>query len=185
MKINWAVLSLMILGLNVNADTIGEARMASYIKYNDASVPAPMSMLTMKIELKVNGEMDPLAPNMDSEIPSHGHYDYTISGTVQDGSGKCKFTSLWFQENGPLKNTKQLLEMGVDSNPRWNSIKLCSGLVMKFESVRKLLIAGSSQEISVFAPGVSTPIAKGTMEMKEAPAPAPVKEDPWKDPCQN
>jgi hypothetical protein len=179
------IMGLMFLGLQANADTVAEARMSSYIKYNDASVVAPVSILNMMIHLNVNGEIDPLSPNIDNEIPSHGHYNYTLSGTVEDSTGKCKFTSLWFQQNGPLMTTKQLLDSGVDSKPQWNSIKLCSGLVMKFESVRKLMITGSTQDVSVYAPGIATPIAKGSILMKEAPVSPPVKKDPLVDPCQD
>jgi hypothetical protein len=186
MKHHWSFLGLglafTVLGASAKADTVGEIRMTSYIKYNDPSVLATNHMMMMKINLKVNGEIDPLAPSADNEIEGHGHYDYTVSGTTEDSLGKCKFTSLWYQENGPLKTTKQLLDSGVDSNPHWNSIKLCSGLVMKFQSVRKLMLAGSTQKVSIYIKGNPTAFAEGDLEMKEAPKPQPKAEDDSNDP---
>jgi hypothetical protein len=183
MKLASLMIVMLLTSLNAMADTIAEARMASFIKYNDSSTVAPVSILDLKINLKVNGDIDPLSPNVDNEIPDHGHYNYTLSGLVEDSSGSCKFTSLWFQQNGPLMTTKELLDSGVDSKPNWNTIKICSGLFMKFQSLRKLMIPGSTQEISIYISGVSTPIAKGTLQVKAAPAPSPVKKDPLVDPC--
>jgi hypothetical protein len=182
-------LGLVMFSAVANAETVGELRMHSYISYNDSSTVAAKSIVFMKINLAINGAVDPLTPNADNEIESHGHYDYVLSGKSQDftdsknKSKSCDFSLLWYQKNGPIMSTKELLDSGIDSNPAWrNDIKLCSGHVLRIESVRKLMIPGSVQNVAVWANGVGLPIFKGELVIKEAPKPDPIKVDDSNDP---
>jgi len=112
----------------------------------------------------------------DPEIPSHGFYNYEVTGKVIENSATCPFTALLHQENGEALGTRQLLASGVD---RSEAIQTCSKLILKIASVRALL-SGSSASVSLYAPGLELPLAKGSLRfIRLYQEPVASGEDPW------
>lgn len=63
----------------------------------------------------------------DPEIPGHGFYETSLSGTVYENGQSCKFESVIAQRKFDSVRTFNL------------SVKLCSGLELKFNSSDALL----------------------------------------------
>jgi hypothetical protein len=114
----------------------------------------------------------------DPEIPSHGFYNYEIQGSLIENGTNCPFSALLFQENGAAKSTEQVLAAGID---RSGSFQTCSKLTLKLASLRTLLNQ-SGGAISLFAPGLSLPLAKSTLSFTRMyQEPKSSGSDPWHD----
>ena len=203
-KFNWAVLGLTVAGMSssASASTIAKAFLYTEFEYHlfdDANHSMSKSRMhfAKRLKLSINQEIDPIAPNPDYDIPSHGHANYYVSGKAEidldetnaagqrkTGDERCdqiNFSVLWHQKNGPLMSTKELLDSGVDSGPKWNYIPLCLGYKLKVPSARKLMIEGSNQVVELYARGIDVPVAKGVLVTEKAPPevkPAP-SDDPY------
>lgn len=108
-------------------------------------------------ELQVNPDLKTSRIG-DPEIPGHGHYNYSVTGTVVESGRSCRFELLLSQGKGAEQNNRQILDSGID---RGGELSLCSGLKLDLGSVRGLLTA-DTLPLVVRTQGLSQPIGKGT-----------------------
>jgi hypothetical protein len=112
----------------------------------------------------------------DPEIPSHGHYDYVLTGSLVEQGKSCKFEALLTQGDGEAMSTDEIRASGKD---RSDTIRLCSGLTLTIQSVRALLITGDSRAI-LSAAGLSLPIGEGVIRyITRRTVEEPACSDPW------
>jgi hypothetical protein len=112
----------------------------------------------------------------DPEIPSHGHYDYVLTGSLIEQGKSCKFEALLTQGEGEALSTDEVRATGKD---RSDTIRLCSGLSLTIQSVRALLITGDSRGV-LTAPGLSLPIGEGVIRyVARRTVEEPRCSDPW------
>ncbi len=112
----------------------------------------------------------------DPEIPSHGHYDYVLTGSVVEQGKSCKFEALLTQGDGEAMSTDEVRASGKD---RSDTIRLCSGLSLTIQSVRSLLITGDSRA-TLSAGGLSLPIGEGVIRyITRRTVEEPTCSDPW------
>jgi hypothetical protein len=130
---------------------------------------------TKSAELQVTPKVDTVR-NGDPEIPGHGHYDYSVTGTVVEAGNSCRFVLPLSTGKGEEQTSVQILESGVD---RSGLVNLCSGLTLELSSVRGLLTS-DTLNLNLRANGLTQAIGKGTAVFQgirtvEEPACA----DPW------
>lgn len=95
----------------------------------------------------------------EPEIPSHGFYNYMVTGSIFESGKRCDFEALLAQGRGEAESTASLIKSGRD---RPSVIKLCSGLQLSLPSTRALLL-DSSFKAELISPGLSRSIGSGTM----------------------
>lgn len=106
----------------------------------------------------------------EPEIPSHGFYNYVVTGTVLESGRRCDFEALLTQGRGEAESTSVLLKSGKD---RPSVIKLCSGLSVSIMSTRSLLL-DANLKAELYSPGLTKSIGSGTLlnaGLKTVPAP--------------
>jgi len=127
--------------------------------------------------LQVNSEMSVNALG-DPEIgPSHGFYNYSLTGSVVEGEKTCKFELFLAQSSGSSKlSTAEILSRRDD---RAGTLTLCSGLILDLGSV-KTLLKDATMTVGVRVPELEKSIGTGFVtfsKIKEVLPPADQPDD--------
>jgi hypothetical protein len=112
------------------------------------------------VTIRVNSELAVTAFG-DPEIAYHGHHDYRVTGSIQEGDQTCEFSQLLTQASGAKQSTAEVLSL--ESN-EMGSIRLCSGLILEFHSLQHLI---TKHEIParLLAAGITLPIGNGKITL--------------------
>jgi hypothetical protein len=194
--IGWSLL-LAGVGSVAHADTLAKATF--YTDFEHHLFGSDGTIATQKVNvafskrltLRINDEVNPVSELSDPDSPTRKYHvgvraeidikDTQARGPWKTGDERCdriSFDVLW-HESEDFLTTKDLLSSGVDSKTNWNYHYLCHGFKLKIPSVRKLMIPGSEQEVSLYVRGIEAPIAKGILVTEKAPIQRPMpSEDP-------
>ena len=168
----WIALSLLCSG-TVSAQVTDRAG-ESYSEYSTSIRVSNGESKTVVLKVNPQVRVDRFG---DPEIPSHGHYDYVITGSVVESGKTCSFEALLAQADGEALTTDELRATGRD---RSDSIRLCSGLILNVQSVRALLNTADSK-ITLNSPGLNIPIGEGVLRFvaKRTVEEPRCPSDPW------
>lgn len=162
-----SVLAFGILNLTANAQVtnVPGAKYREFVaNINIASGEVKNVLVQVNTDLRVDRFGDP-------EIPSHGFFNYTVTGSVVEGEQTCAFEELLTQGDAQQESLDSILKSHRD---RSGSIKLCSGLSIETVSIRSLLV-DSALMIGLKAPGLSKKIGTGSITssgLKTVPTPS-------------
>jgi hypothetical protein len=201
MKLNWSLVGcgLLLVGIasDARADTLAKATFYTDFEHHlfgsDGTIATQKVNMafTKRLTLRINDGVNPVSEMSDPDSPTRKYHvgvraeidikDTQARGPWRTGDERCdriSFDVLWHESEDYL-TTKDLLSSGVDSRTNWNVHYLCHGFKLKIPSVRKLMIPGSEQEVSLYVRGIEAPIAKGILVTEKAPLPRPTpSEDP-------
>lgn len=163
------ILGFLIVGLNTAAQAqVTNVPGKQYREY-EANLTASNGeskglILQVNTELRVDTYGDP-------EIPSHGFYNYSVTGSIVEGSQTCAFEALLTQGKLKLETDAEIMKSLRDRSAQ---IKLCSGLILELASVRTLLVDASLM-VGLKTPGLEKRIGTGTITsngLKTIPEPS-------------
>ena len=176
------------LGANANSATIAKAMFISDFEHSlfgsdGSNYRKKMNLaFTKRLTLVINDEVNPVSTMTDWDSPKRKYsVGVTASIDIKDtfsnaqwktGDERCdriNFDVYWTESENIL-TTKELLDSLIDSKPNQYDHYLCFGYKLSIPSVRKLMIPGSEQEVSIFVRGIEAPIAKGILITEKAPA---------------
>jgi hypothetical protein len=167
---------IFLLSVMISTSALAQVTDRAGESYNEFSAAIKVANgetknLTFKINTQVR--VDRFG---DPEIPSHGHYDYVLTGSVVEQGKSCKLEALLTQGDGEAMSTDEVRASGRD---RSDTIRLCSGLSLTIQSVRALLITGDSRAV-LSVQGLSQPIGEGVIRyLTRRTVEEPQCSDPW------
>ena len=167
---------LVLLSMLISTSTLAQVTDRAGESYNEFSAAIKVANgETKNLVFQINTQVR-VDRFGDPEIPSHGHYDYVLTGSVVEQGKSCKFEALLTQGDGEAMSTDEVRASGKD---RSDTIRLCSGLSLTIQSVRALLITGDSRAILSTA-GLSLPIGEGVIRyITRRTVEEPSCSDPW------